>query len=219
MTSNNVADTFTVGGSNSFVQTGGVTFLANSAAAILSASSININGGTVEGFGTLSGSVINNGGTLLPGDAPGTLSIMGSYTQGSGGSLAINIGGETAGSGYGVLAVNGASSLGGTLDLSLINGFTPTNGELFEILSSTSPVTGTFATVNGLVEGNVTFTVEYNPTINGVSQDGVFLLTSSSVPEPSSLLMVGLGLAGLGAVLLRRTLNRRLGKVCASVQP
>jgi fibronectin-binding autotransporter adhesin len=214
-TSNNVADAFTVGGSHNFVQTGGTTFLANSAAT-LTAPSITINGGLVEGFGTLIGNVTNAGGTVLPGDAPGTLNISGNYIQGAGGALTINIDGPTAGNGLSQLDVSGSASLAGTLNISVNPGFLSSivNGQMFEILTATSPVTGTFGTLNGLQQGDVTFTVAYNPLVGGVVQDGVFLdamVGVSPIPEPASVVMFGLGLAGLSVFPIRRALARHFG--------
>ncbi len=45
---------------------------------------------------------------MSPGFSPGALAITGSYTQGAGGSLPIEIGGTTPGSGYDQLNVGRA---------------------------------------------------------------------------------------------------------------
>jgi hypothetical protein len=94
----------------------------------------------------------------------------------------------------------GTAGLGGTLDVSLFNGFTPYNGETFEILTSAGLNGSVFSNYNGLTEGNVTFTVTYTP-------DDVILnaiVTTSSVPEPSSLVIFVIGMAGLGAYVTSR---------------
>jgi len=108
------------------------------------------------------------------------------------------------------LNVSGTASLDGMLDLSLINGFTPFNGEQFVILTS-SGLSGVFSTVNGLQEGNVTFTVEYSPQgfLNDVVLDAQ---VSSAVPEPASWLMLGLGLAAVGTCVVRRSRSQVRGK-------
>ena len=56
-----------------------------------------------------------------------------------------------------------------------------------------------FAEYNGLREGNVTFTVAY--TDGDVILDAI---VGSSVPEPSTLVMFGIGIAGLGAYVASR---------------
>lgn len=56
--------------------------------------------GRVEGIGTLavppSGRVTNSNGTIAPGLSPGVLTIEGSYGQGPGGRLLIEIGGTNS---------------------------------------------------------------------------------------------------------------------------
>ena len=135
--------TFTVGGGHDYNQSGGVTYL-QSASSNLAANTVNINGGTLQGFGTVTGNLVN-GGTVHPGDGPGILTVTGNYTQTSSGTLEIQIGGPNAGTGYSQLSITGTAALGGTLDVGLLDGFTPYNGETFTILtsaglnSSTSP--------------------------------------------------------------------------------
>ena len=172
-----------MGGSHNFNQSGGLTYL-QTATSDLAANTININGGTLQGFGTVTGNLIN-GGTVHPGDGPGILSVVGNYTQTSSGNLDIEIGGPNPGSaGFSQLNVTGTAGLDGTLDVSLFNGFTPYNGETFTILTSAGLNASVFSAFNGLQEGNVTFTVAYTP-------DDVILnaIVVSSVPEPASLVM------------------------------
>ena len=72
-------------------------------------------GGELSGLGTIAGSVVNNG-LVSPGDAPGTLTVTGNYTQGSSGALNIQL----ASGSHGLLAVGGSAFLNGTLRLSLV---------------------------------------------------------------------------------------------------
>jgi hypothetical protein len=76
------------------------------------------------------------------------LTITGNYTQGSGGTLSVKIGGATAGTQYDQLAVGGTATLNGTLNVSLLGGFTPNSGEMFQPLTSTAE-SGTFASLTG----------------------------------------------------------------------
>jgi len=107
--------------------------------------------GTVEGNGTLVGSV-SNGGTVAPGDIPGpldigTLTITGAYSQASSGKLSIDLSG-TAATQRDQLAVSGDVLLAGTLQVNLIGGFQPQFGDEFTIVTGGS-ILGTFATLAG----------------------------------------------------------------------
>ena len=190
--------TFTVGGGHDYTQSGGLTYLQAGTSDLI-AHTININGGTLQGFGTVTGDLVN-GGIVHPGDGPGILSVTGNYTQTSSGILDIQIGGPKPGNpGFAQLNITGTAALGGTLDVSLFNGFTPYNGETFTILTSAGLNSSVFAAFNGLQEGNVTFTVAYTP--GDVILDAI---VPQSVPEPVSLVMLGIGIAGLGAYVVRR---------------
>ena len=80
---------------------------------------------------------MNAGGILSPGDTgPGILSIMGNYIQADNGALDMEIGGANPGTGYSQLQVGNLASLNGTLNLGLVDGFIPWNGEEFVILTS-----------------------------------------------------------------------------------
>ena len=102
-----------------------------------------------------------NAGSLTIGSTS-TLNVGNIFTQAVTGILNLPIG-SNPGNGYSQLVATGLASLDGTLNVSLVNGFTPYNGEEFVILTSTGLGGTTFSTVNGLQEqeGNVNFTVEY----------------------------------------------------------
>jgi hypothetical protein len=191
--------TFNVGGSHDYVQTAGVTSLTDlsSILTVAAGHKFDLQGGVLQGSGSIVGD-LSNAGTVHPGlgDAPGFIIVSGNYTQAASGILDIQIGGPAAGTGYSVLVIGGTAMLGGTLDLSLVGGFTPVDGELFSILTS-GGLNGTeFSLINGLHEGNVAFTVDYKP--------GDVILeahVSGAVPEPSTFMLFGIGLAALGALL------------------
>jgi sugar lactone lactonase YvrE/plastocyanin len=108
--------------------------------------------GTIYGTGTFDdpgGATFNNSGIVSPGASPGLLTVQGGYTQVSGGSLSIELGGTTAVSQYDRLDVVGdVAVLDGNLDVTTINSFTPSLGDSFTILTATGGVTGTFSTVS-----------------------------------------------------------------------
>lgn len=137
----------------------------------LVASNVNMNAlsdSSIDPVGTL----VNNGGTLAPGDigTPGYTAIQGNYLQTNSAALAVDLNGTTAanaltnsGARYDTVAVSGTASLGGSL-------LVYTNGSVlaansYTILTAAS-VTGSFLNVtNGRVSvanGNGSFDVVYN---------------------------------------------------------
>jgi hypothetical protein len=128
---------------------------------VFSAPKIFLYSGLLTGTGTYNGAplsatgptptvIINRGGTVTPGDDPGTLTVQGSYIQESGGALDVEIAGATE---YGQLAVSGSVTLGGTLDMSLVDGFSATAGESFQ-MATFGQVYGDFTTLDGVALGN-----------------------------------------------------------------
>jgi hypothetical protein len=111
---------------------------------------------------------IGSSGTLNPGDATvaGQITIN-NYTQhSSGGALNIELGGTTPGfNGFSVLNVLGNATLepGSILNVSAVNGFVPTDNETFQFMNYGAH-TGTFATINGVPGGSVTYTVNFFDT-------------------------------------------------------
>jgi hypothetical protein len=91
---------------------------------------------------TVQGTFLNAG--IL--EIGGTVSIQGNYTQTAGAALDIDIAGPTT---YGTLTVSGTATLAGTLNVALVNGFTPALGASFTILTFGAR-SGDFSTENGL---------------------------------------------------------------------
>jgi T5SS/PEP-CTERM-associated repeat protein len=113
--------------------------------------------GQVTGRGSIQAEVIN-AGTFSPGASPGTLQVKGNYTQDPAASLKVEIAAPgSVGTKYvqrfDVLNVTGAAHLAGTLDLSMLDGAVPANGESFRILT-TSARSGQFDRYLGLVLGS-----------------------------------------------------------------
>jgi len=105
--------------------------------------------------------VVNNG--IL--DAMGTNYFTGDLTATSGGTIAVKIGGITQGSQYTYLTTQGAVSLDGVLDIALINGFVPTLGASFEVMTWTTLPMGTFSGLTGVdVGGGLMLTPTYTAT-------------------------------------------------------
>ena len=146
-----------------YVQTAGTTTVDG----VLSVAvgNVSLQGGKLFGTGTVAASV-DSKASVTAGDTltkAGTLSVN-TYTQESTASLNVQIGGTTVGTQYSQLAVSNGVSLNGTLNIKVVNGFVPANGNTFIILTG-SAVSGTFAHVNGLtIPTGGHFTVTYNPT-------------------------------------------------------
>lgn len=161
-------------------------------------------GGTVRGTGTIFGNLSDYGGTVSPGNSPGTLHVAGNFLM-QGGTYLVEVGGTGPGM-TDLLDVTGTASLtNATILFSFINGFAPAAGFTFDFLQATQGVSFsnlTFAT-QGLLPG-FTFTtgtsngsLSFTASVNGVA-----------VPEPDTLPLLLVGLFAVGAVIRRRRIAR-----------
>jgi hypothetical protein len=87
-----------------------------------------------------------NEGTILA-RAGGRIIIGGDFTQAATGIINIELGGTTTDL-IGQIQVSGNATLAGTLQVTLVNGFTPQAGNMFQVMTFASH-TGTFTTVMG----------------------------------------------------------------------
>ncbi len=152
--------TFTAGGNYS--QTAGTTTV--SGGTLAASSLVDIQAGTLAGTGTINANV-QNAGLLTIGDSAtvGVLTINGNYIQTSAGTLAVKVGGFTvAGSDFDqlVLTAGHQATLDGTLNVTLVHGYTPTTGDSVKVMTFDS-ATGTFAALSG--DGSL-FTTNYDAT-------------------------------------------------------
>ncbi len=99
------------------------------------------------------GTFINRGGTLAPGGSgtAGKTTITGNYQVNSG-TLAIDLGGLTPATGFqngqhDLLEITGNTELAGNLSVQILPGYTPVAQDTFTILTSTGPLTDSFANV------------------------------------------------------------------------
>ena len=192
--------TFTVGGGANYTQTGGSTAVNGG----LTTATADIQTGTLSGSGTVTGNA-SNAGTVGPGASAGSLTITGNYTQTSAGTLAIEIGGLSTGTQYDQLNVTGAVTLDGTLDVTLINSFTPVAGNTFRILTFGSK-SGAFAASNGLdlgsgLELTKTFgATELDLVTHGISEATLAAgLAGASTAAPNDEVQIfAIGLTGDG---------------------
>ncbi len=104
--------------------------------------------GAVDGSGTFTGTgTVNFEGDLNPGNSPAALQFAGNVVLGPATDLSMELGGTALGSEYDHVAVAGILSLDGSLDVSLIDDFTPSAGQSFDVLDF-GTLSGNFATIN-----------------------------------------------------------------------
>lgn len=127
--------------SASFRQVTGTTSIESGKLLVSSFEHAELDGGRMQGKGTIVGGLVNSGGILAPtgtlrieSDFPGDLL----YTQESGGTLEMPIAGTQRGSEYGSLSVSGRATLAGTLDPRFADGFTPGPDDGFAIIECAS---------------------------------------------------------------------------------
>ncbi len=199
-------------------------FNANGNIDVFGGGTLNVNGNVIgnmqldsSAFLTGSGLVLGDialDGTLGPGNSAGTLGVEGSVELKSTSTVCIEIGGTTAGVGFDVLDGRSVSSLnlgGSTLELRLIEGFTPGSGDEFMFLTNFASLSGQFGNVGGgdsfltdprVYFGDGSFAVVYG------SNSIMLYDFISSIPEPANGLML-LFLAGVCMGRQRRSLRTR----------
>jgi len=152
--------------------------------------------GLLGGPGAVSSLVtVASGGHVAPGASAGNLTV-GSTSFAAGSFFDVQLGGLNQGTQYDKLTVNGTAALGGTLNVSYIDGFTPSFGNSFTILT-TSQANGVTGTFNNLIAPPLSggfWRVTYNP--NSV-------VLAAVIPEPDALALL------LGGSMLRFATYRR----------
>jgi autotransporter-associated beta strand protein len=156
---------------------------------------------TLGGSGNIQRAVtVNSGGTLAPGNSPGTL-VVSDLTLQTGANLALELDSTSS---HDQVRVNGSTVSVGGANLVLTWAATPNVSDTFLIIDNQTAglVSGEFAgwahlstqTVSG-----VAFQIDYQA---GDGND--VLLTTVLIPEPGTLVLVGSGLALLGVLRRRR---------------
>lgn len=102
--------------------------------------------GPVSGAGNYTGpGTTSFQNSFSPGASPAQVNFGGDLVFGGGANLAIEIGGTTPGTQFDRLNVVGTATLAGALNVSLLNGFTPTIGSSFQIIAATGGIVGSFS--------------------------------------------------------------------------
>ena len=178
--------------------------------------------GKLGGTGTVGGNVANAGGAIVPGgvskpgDAPGVLTITGNLTDTQPSELDILLGTQSS-----QLVVDGTASLLGNLDVDLVDGFSLSSGETFDIAGTGGGLTndltslsldgvacgadgGGFKCNGGAFFDIFSWSIVPGTTIGGLNpEDPMLSVTVTQVPEPSTWAMMLAGFAGLGFLSYR----------------
>jgi uncharacterized repeat protein (TIGR01451 family) len=164
-----------------YQQSGGATALLGGT--FSSTAPIQINGGLLKGNGVIGGSVAVNNATVSPGLSPGAITISGNYSQSPSSVLNIELGGTAPGTGYDQLIVTGSATLAGTVNVTLINGFTLSSGDVFDAVTYVSH-SGTFSPENLPPFPGGTFASTYTPSAYELA---------ATVPSPADLAVTKIG--------------------------
>jgi autotransporter-associated beta strand protein len=162
-------------------------------------------GGVLKGSSFIIGNVVN-GGTISPGNSPGTLNITGNFTQGPGGTFNVDI---VSPQNYSQLLISGHANLDGTLHLTLASGLRLTPGETFTVLKAGGGISGTFRTISSNSPVNVSYAngvVDVNAVSTAkVQQPGIHL--SDGTPDSTTALLADYTFYGFGSLSERMALG------------
>ncbi len=153
-----------------------------------------------------------NSGLLVTPFAGGSfLQFNGSFSQTSTGTTTFAIGGTTPGNGFSQLQFGSGStpSLAGTATVVLANGFTPTAGQTFDLMTFTAR-SGGFGTVNLPPSGGgISFSSAFQPTSFRVSINStlpsITSFTPTTGPVGTSVTITGTNFTGTTAVAFNGT--------------
>jgi fibronectin-binding autotransporter adhesin len=149
--------------------------------------------GLVSGAGSFAGfGHVEFDGGYSPGNSPASVTFQGDVNFSS--DLTMELGGTTLGTGYDHLNVLGTAALGGNLTVAYYNGFSAALGQSFDLFDFNSS-NGAFAT---LILPTLGTGLVWNTS--GLYTTGILSVQAQAVPEPASLVALGLG----GLVLVRR---------------
>ena len=97
----------------------------------------NLGSGSIEGAGNLDVTSVNmfNAGSVSPGFSPGALGLTGSYASIAATRFHVELGGLIPAAEHDQLNVSGSASLAGVLDVELVDGFVPMEGDAFTIVT------------------------------------------------------------------------------------
>lgn len=141
---------------------------------------INLNNGSFPGGAPGGGAVVNEG------NLAGLAAVGGSFYQAPGAMLAVEVGGAP-------IQIAGTAELAGALDVSLADGFSPSPGSIYQVLTADG-VTDLGLSLVGADAGLFRLLVD----------GGSVSLIAGSIPEPSTFLLISGGVLAVFGVRRRR---------------
>ena len=151
----------------------------------------------VQGAGSTTGN-IEYAGSYQVGNSPDAVSVQNVLFDRTS-TLIMEFASDVPGSGYDQLDISGTATFNGTLDVDLLNGFSPSAGDIYHLFNGQT--TGSFSQV-------------VLPSLgNGLSWNTSDLDTNGTIsvtPEPSTLALLAAGTAGLIGWAWRRRQKRSM---------
>ncbi|WP_193213448.1 S8 family serine peptidase [Luteolibacter marinus] len=132
-------------GSNTVTLDQAATFKIGGVLYFIPSTTFNLLGGATLDVVTINNSFTNTSGILHLADTAAAGTIDGNYTQELAATLRFGIGGTTPGTGFDTLYIDGTADLAGTIEVDLLDGFTPALDDSFTVLTGSSVID------NGLV--------------------------------------------------------------------
>jgi fibronectin-binding autotransporter adhesin len=170
---------------------------------------VDLNGGTLAGGGTIDANVLDDGGILAPGD-PQAIDIIGFYYETAAGMMTLDLASPSS---FDHVQVGGAATLGGELNLTLEPGFAASDGTVFDVLDSvgTLSVMPSFDFVAPVFDGGTQTFIEFQNG-NQLDLEVVATNTITATPEPSTLAMMLCFVLGAGVTWKVRGRRRNILK-------
>jgi hypothetical protein len=166
-----------------YTQTAGLTVLVNGGSMSASTQVLLQGGSLTANNSTMINASVNNAAQIMV-LAGQTLTISGSYTQTSGGTLAPFIASPTS---VGLLAVTGVATLGGTVNANIQAAYTPAPGDTWKVITFAS-TSGQFSTVlptltmNALAVSQVVTATSISLQTGAAPPPPIISLVTSSLP-------------------------------------
>jgi uncharacterized repeat protein (TIGR01451 family) len=147
-----------------YTQTAGSTTLGPGAISVASPGTFDMQGGILDGAGTLTAD-IDNYGEIKPGttSTTGVINITGNYNSGPPSIVSIKLAGPAAGQ-FDQVNITGTATLDGTFNATFLGGYIPTTGTAVWQVITYASHSGSFATQNLPTYSTGTVTSAYNPT-------------------------------------------------------